>query len=102
MNVLFIIIEIRYFQIIYSELDYITLQRENVIIMQFSIMTLRHSLRLSSRGLWCLQDVMASLLLLHHVVRLVAGDYHQVEGPVADVESEEEDGEEIGGSTVQV
>ena len=49
-----------------------------------------------------LHDVMASLLLLHHVVGLVAGDDHQVEGPVADVESEEEDGEEIGGSSVQV
>ena len=49
-----------------------------------------------------LLEVIASLLLLHHVVGLVAGDDHQVEGPVADVESEEEDGEEIGGSSVQV
>ena len=47
-------------------------------------------------------EVIASLLLLHHVVGLVAGDHHQVDGPVADVESEEEDGEEIGGSSVQV
>ena len=46
--------------------------------------------------------MIASLLLLAPGVGLVAGDHHQVDGPVADVESEEEDGEEIGGSSVQV
>ena len=41
-------------------------------------------------------------LLLHHVVPLVAGDDHQVEGPVAEVESQEEQREEVCGSSVQV
>ena len=41
-------------------------------------------------------------LLLHHVVPLVAGDDHQVEGPVAEVESQEEQREEVGGASVQV
>ena len=41
-------------------------------------------------------------LLLHGVVPPVAGDQDQVVGPVAEVEGEKEDGEEIGGSSVQV
>ena len=36
------------------------------------------------------------------MVPLVAGDDHQVEGPVAEVESQEEQREEVGGSSVQV